>query len=475
MPPLGRAAVGRRELVGRGVGRDAEDGVGIHRPALWRAARAQATERARDRSSGRDPSLSAALSSAAPLTVPLRAARRLAIRAQGLDGPLPRRRPGAADVRAVAERLGCLQLDPTGVVARSQLLVLHARLGPFDPALLDEAAYGERALFEYWAHEASIVCAADAPLHAWAMRRYPWRDSPGARRARAWLEANAGFRAHVLDRLRADGPLPHGEIENRAEHPHESDGWGTPSERSVGRMLDLLWLRGEIGVARRDGGRRLWDLAERCLPPEVTGAPDLGEREVVRRAAQRSLRALGVARVPHVRAHFTRDRYPGLEAAMGELHAGGAVERVAVDGLAGDWWVHAADADALRELAAEDAPWRPRTAILSPFDNLLCDRARAEQLFGFHHRLEIYVPRAKRRWGYFVLPILHGDRLIGRADLAVDRRAGRLDVHALHADPRAPRAGRAIRRALDRLAAWQGAERVDFAGEVPAAWRDGLL
>ena len=204
-------------------------------------------------------------------------------------------------------------------------------------------------------------------------------------------------------------------------------------------------------------------------------APEIGEREMVRLAAARSLRALGVARLPHVRAHFTRDRYPGLEQALGELHASDEIERAEIDGLAGDWWIHAADVELVRALAADAEPWRPRTSILSPFDNLLCDRGRAEQLFGFRHRLEIYTPREKRVWGYFVLPILHGDRLIGRADLAVDRRAGRLDVHAIHAEPRAPRAGRSIRRALDRLAAWQGAETVAFAGEVPAAWREGLL
>ncbi|MDP9385900.1 MAG: winged helix DNA-binding domain-containing protein, partial [Actinomycetota bacterium] len=195
----------------------------------------------------------------------------------------------------------------------------------------------------------------------------------------------------------------------------------------------------------------------------------------VRTAAERSLRALGVARLPQVRAHFTRDRYPGLEGVMAELHAGGLVEPVTIEGVRREWWVHAADVDALRSLSGDGEPWRGRTALLSPFDNLLCDRARTEQLFGFHHRLEIYVPRARRRWGYFVLPILHSDRLIGRADLAVDRRAGVLRVHSIHAEPRAPRAGRAIRRALDHLAAWQGAGSVGFPAGLPATWRDALL
>ncbi|HEX8101629.1 MAG TPA: crosslink repair DNA glycosylase YcaQ family protein, partial [Solirubrobacteraceae bacterium] len=199
----------------------------------------------------------------AALRVPGRAARRMAIVAQGLDGPAPRPRPDAAAVRAVAERLGCLQLDPTSVVARSHLLVLHARLGAVDPVVVDRVAYEERALFEYWAHEASYVCTSDLAIHADRMRSWPGGDTVPARRAAAWLEANAGFRAHVLARLAAEGPLPIGAFENRAAVPHHSDPWGTPTDRSVGRMLDILWMRGEIGIARREGGTRLWDLFER--------------------------------------------------------------------------------------------------------------------------------------------------------------------------------------------------------------------
>jgi hypothetical protein len=396
-----------------------------------------------------------------------------------LGGPLPRAESDAAAVREVAEALGCLQLDPTSAVARSQLLVLHSRLGDVDPALLDQVAYQERALFEYWAHEASLVCAIDLPLHAWAMRTWPGSsDTLRARRAADWIEANAAFRVGLLEQLAASGPLRAREIENRAKVSFRYDGW-TPQDWTVGRMLELLWQRGEVGVSRREGGQRLWDLAERCLPePGIRAADDLGEGDVVRAAAQRALRALGVARLPHVRAHFTRNRYPGLEQAWARLRSQGLVEPVTVEGLTGDWWVHAADVEALRALASGELPFKPRTALLSPFDNLICDRARTEQLFGFHHRLEIYVPASKRRWGYFVLPILQGDALIGRADLAVDGRAGVLLVKALYREPGAPRgagAARAVARQLGRLAAWRGVSRVHFTGDVPDGWRDGLL
>jgi uncharacterized protein len=390
------------------------------------------------------------------LRLSVTAARRLAIRAQRLDGPAPRRRPDREAILDVCRSLRCLQLDPTNVVARNHLLVLFSRLGPFDSALLERLAYEERRLFEYWAHEASLVLSEDLPLHRHLMRT--WRHP----RAERWWELNEDFRAHILDRLHADGPLPMREIEDRSVAPWLSSGW--TNSRSVSRMLDMMWVRGQVGIAARNGGRRLWDLMERCLP---AGAPDAvpDEREVTRTSALLALKALGVARAPHIRAHFTRGRYPDLPDVLAALRDEGRIVPAAVEGLGDDWWMRAEDAEV-------DGDWRGRTALLSPFDNLLCDRARTEQLFGGAHRLEIYTPKAKRRWGYFVLPILHDDRLIGRADLAIDRKANRLVAHAIHREPDAPRGkavARAIRRELERLAKWQGAGELELR-EVPGAW-----
>jgi uncharacterized protein len=384
-------------------------------------------------------------------------ARRLAVRAQRLDGPPPRRRPDGAAILAVCRALRCLQLDPTNVVARNHLLVVFSRLGAFATRKLERLTYEEHELFEYWAHEASLVLTEDLPLHRYLMGR--WRNP----RAKSWWELNAQFRAYILERLRTDGPLPLREIEDRSVAPWLSTGW--THQRNVSRMLDLMWMRGHVGIAGRTGGRRLWDLMERCLPPD---APDtvLPDGEVTRRATMHALSALGVARAPHIKAHFTRGRYPGLPEALEALHARGELVRVAVDGLGDDWWMRAQDAE------RRNGEWRGRTALLSPFDNLLCDRARMEQLFGFTHRLEIYTPKAKRRWGYFVLPILHGDRLIGRADLAIDRKRARLVAHAVHREPDAPRGravARAIARELERLAKWQGATDLELRS-VPDAW-----
>jgi uncharacterized protein YcaQ len=393
--------------------------------------------------------------------------RRLAIRNQRLEGPLPRARPSAQDLLDTVKAIRCLQLDPTAVVARNQALVLFSRHGQYDQTLLDELAYQDRRLFEYWAHEASLVLAEDLPLHRWEMRTWP-RESGSAwrRRVQAWYESEDQFRAHILERLANDGPLRARDIEDRANVPWESTGW--THARNVARMLDLMWVRGLVGISRREGAQRVWDLMERCLPADAP-AEDLTAHEVTKRAVPLAIRALGAAKATHIRNHFTRDRYPGLDDALEQLWKAGTIERVAVEGLGDDWWVNADDVDKLR-----DDGFKPRTALLSPFDNLLCDRARTEQLFdGFSHRLEIYTPKDKRKWGYFVLPILDGDKLVGRADLAFDRKRNALQAHAIHKEPGAPnhkRLARAIRRELERLAAWQRAALIEIHA-APDAWR----
>jgi uncharacterized protein len=217
-------------------------------------------------------------------------------------------------------------------------------------------------------------------------------------------------------------------------------------------------------------------MAERWLPAWApTRRPP--EREVVRLAAQRSLRALGVATARDIDRHFTASRYPGLPAVLAGLERSGRVERVrlAADGAEwpGPWYVHADDLPLLERLEAGD--WQPRTTLLSPFDNLIIDRERTQRLFGFHYRMEIYVPRAARRYGYYVLPVLHGDRLVGRVDPAVDRARGRLVVNAVHAQPDAPAtAGPAVAAALEELAAFLGADGVELRQPPPRIWRTGF-
>jgi uncharacterized protein len=308
------------------------------------------------------------------------------------------------------------------------------------------------------------------------MRQYPTGRTGYSRRMQVWVAENDALRRHIVRQLRTEGPLRLRDFEDRAVVGWKSSGWTT--DRNVERMLDYLWIKGRIVVAGRPGGQKLWDLAERWLPA-WTPRERLSEPEVVRFCVERSVRALGVAQPGHIQQHFTRGRYPGLPGALAWLQRKGRLHPVRVaDGaqvLPGPWFVHQDDLPALERLEAGE--WNPRTTLLSPFDNLICDRSRTELLFGFRFRMEIYVPKADRKFGYYVLPILHGDRLIGRVDPLMDRATGRLEVKAVHAEPGAPitaAGGRAVRAALDDLARFLDASDLAFIGPVPEGWSKEL-
>jgi hypothetical protein len=379
------------------------------------------------------------------LVLSLGEARRLAVGSQHLAGPPPA--AGIDGMRQVLRGLRVLQLDPVNVVARSHLLVLWSRLGGFDRDDLDTLLWRERWLFEYWAHAASIVLAEDYPIHRVMMRAYRTIEN---RPMRNWLAANEDFRRYVLDRLRDAGPLPGDAIEDRAAVSWTSTGW--TNGRNVERMLDTLWKQGVVTVAGRDGLRRLWGLADF---PE---ARDLPQEEAVTLAAGHALRALGVARARDVERHFTIGRYPGLD-----LERADWARPVRVEGGSEQWWVHR---DALGLL---DEPWRPRTTLLSPFDNLICDRDRTERLWDFAYRNEIYVPKQKRRYGSYVLPVLAGERLIGRVAPRMDRKRGELVVEGVFAEKGSAgsMAGPSVAAAIESLALFAGAGPVRCTG--PAA------
>jgi uncharacterized protein len=396
-------------------------------------------------------------------------ARRLAVSRQRLAGARPK--AGSDGLLNVLRDMNCVQLDPISAVAPSHLLVLWSRLGSYDPANLEALLWKERRLFEYWAHAASIVLTENYPIHHYMMRTHTFRP-----KIRKWLAANEKFRQYILDRLRDAGPLTSQEIEDRAQVPWRSTGWTT--ERNVGMMLDILWTQGRVMVAGRKGRTRSWHLTERHVPNWAPRDP-LSETEMVRQAAQKSLRALGVARPRDIRQHFIRGYYPNLEKVLADLAAEGKIiqVQVAADGTTWPerWYVHKQDLPLLDSLA--DGQWQPQTRLLSPFDNLICDRRRTEDLFDFHFRLEIYTPKPKRRYGYYVLPILHGDRLIGRLDPKFDRKSGRLTINAVYAEPDAPmtkEVGQAIAGALQDLSQFIGAKEIDYARPVPSGWRTGL-
>jgi uncharacterized protein YcaQ len=408
-------------------------------------------------------------------TLSPRLARRLFITQQRLAAP-----PAAPDADAmlgVVRDLGCVQLDPLAVVARSHQLVMFSRVGPYDPADFDYLLYDERSLFEYWAHCASIVLTEDYPIHSTRMRshspRYP--HLPGS--TRAWLRQNQKLKRRILSHIRRHGPTLSRDLEGTGHDAHAWVSTGWTSGRNVSKMLDNLWMAGQIMVVGRQGTQKVWDLTKRHLP-DWAPREKLTEHEMTRRAALKALRALGVATSRHINFHFLRWRYRDLPGVLKELEAEGKIQQVTIKDRSGTWpgeWYVAADA--LPPLAGlSDGAWSPRTTLLSPFDNLICDRKRTAQFFDFDFTVEIYVPAAKRKYGYYVLPILHGDRLIGRVDPKMDRERGVLVVNAVYAEPGAPRAGVQVRAAVESLASFLGARDIDYdRSRLAPAWKRKLL
>ncbi len=391
-------------------------------------------------------------------------ARRLAIHAQRLDGPLPP--PGPTRVLDLLRHLRCLQLDPISVVARSHTLVLWSRLGHYAADELDDLLWRDHQLFEYWAHCASLVLAEDLPIHRQRMLDHRAGGIAAARYI-AWLDQHAELRDQVLATLRERGPLGASAFEDDSATEWYSTGW--TAGRTINQLLQTLWVQGTILVAGRKGTARLWDLAERVLP--ALAAPLAVEEavQVESLAVEHALRALGIANLGQIRRHFVRGRYPNLKAILAALVKTGTVVPVAIEGdgtrWPGPWYVHREQLQALAAL--QRGEWEPRVTLLSPFDNLICDRARLLQFFDFDYTVEIYVPPTKRQYGYYALPILYGDRMVGCVDLQRDRKTKQLIIKSAtlpaHLSP--PRRGvrdRAISQALANLATFVGATNVIY-------------
>ncbi len=408
------------------------------------------------------------------------AARRLAIAKQHLasnrsnDAP-----PTAADILKVVQDIGCLQLDPISAVARSHTLVTFSRVGPYDRARLDQLIYQERALFEYWAHAASIVLTRDYPIHHLRMRTYAKTDDAWHQRVAAWIETNKKLRDTILRAIKRNGPLSSRALTEMGQAPQAwvSSGW--TNDRNVSRMLDFLWMQGKIMVARREGLNKFWDLSERVLPAWTPRAK-LSEREIVTRAAQTSLRALGVGTERQISKHYIEGRYPRLRERLDELERAGEIERIEIrephgGAWQGTWYIHQADIPLLEQI--ERGEFAGRTVLLSPFDNLVRDRVRNLQVWNFDYKIEIYVPPPKRKYGYYVLPLLHHDQLIGRLDPKLDRANGILKINAVFLEARAPRdlkTARAVRAAIQELAQFLDATEIQYSARVPAEWKRTL-
>jgi uncharacterized protein len=350
-------------------------------------------------------------------------ARRIAVRAQLLDAPRP------TDLVEVVHQLTLLQIDPTAAIAPSADLVAWSRLGSaYHPDDLKRAVEEDRSLFE---HNALIRPVSDLGLYLAGAADWPWYE-----RTRAWLRDNDRFRRDILELLGSSGPMSSREIPDTCLVPWASSGWR--NDRNVTQMLECLMMRGEVAIAGRVGRERLWDLPDRVYPADVVVPP--GE-EAERRKDERRLASLGIARA--------KARAMPME----PIHVGDAGEPAVVEGVKGEWRIDPA--------LLEDG-FEGRTALLSPFDRLIHDRVRTEQLFEFEYSLEMYKPAAKRRWGYFALPVLHHDRLVGKVDATADRKASVLRVNAIHEDVAFTRTmTKAVRTELEDLASWLGLDAIE--------------
>jgi uncharacterized protein YcaQ len=350
-------------------------------------------------------------------TISVDAAARLFLLRQHLDRPRSRPLSSESLARFVSDA-GGLQLDSINVVERAHRLTLWSRFGPYDPAELDWLVYGERVLFEYWAHAACLVAASDLPGWARAMADYRRRHTGWS----DWLRGNPRVIRRVEEKIRRRGPLSSSDFERPAAQGKSAGWWDW---KPAHHALHLLWMSGRLAVHSRKHFRKSYDLAERVLAP-VAPIP---RAEFPRWHLRKTLHALGVATDADLPRYLTFPRQEPAERrrALAVLLKSGEAAELRVEGRPGRWFALAEDLPAL-----ESVPASAGTTLLSPFDSLLWHRARAKSLFGFDYKIEVYVPAAKRAHGYYSLPILHDGRLIGRLDAKNRRALKRLDVLSVH-------------------------------------------
>ncbi len=378
-------------------------------------------------------------------------ARWLAISAQGLGrprraGPVTRRQ-----VRAAVAAVGTIQLDAINVLERTQFLVLFSRLGPYDVNRLHELTGPGGELFEYWGHAASLLPMAWHPLFRWRMGLAgPWSESALYQdRVDEWRRANAAYVEAVLDEVRDRGPLTAGQLTDPRRQVGE---WW--DRRSLGRQaLEALFFEGALTGYRTASFERVYDLPERVIPAAVLAEPTPPTEEAHRRLLTHSAASLGVATVRDL-ADYYRIKTKAAAPRVAELVEAGELVEVTVEGWREPGYV--------RPGARITRPTRDHATLLSPFDSLIWERARTTRMFAFDYRIEVYVPAAKRTYGYFVLPLLVGDQLVGRFDLKADRRTATLRVNAAHSEPGVEAADVASAAAteLSSMAEWLGLDTV---------------
>jgi uncharacterized protein len=388
------------------------------------------------------------------MTIGPAAARRTALAAQGFADGRPDTPPTRRHLMRMMQRVRLLQIDSVNVVVRAHYMPVFSRLGGYDPALLDDAAWAHssrrpRLLVEYWAHMASMVPVQDWPLFRWRMRAVdvrPWSRFERVQRR------SPGLVDDVLVLVKSAGPIGAGAIERElgAHAGDQRGGWWDWSDIKI--VCERLFDTGLLTTSMRRGFERLYDLPERVLPPEVLAAPEIDEVDAVRELVDRSAQSLGIATEPDLRDYYRLSPQRSRRA-VAELVELGRLERVTVSG-----WRH----PAYRHVEARTPRRIEGRALLCPFDPLIWERDRTERLFGFHYRIEIYTPEPKRTYGYYVFPFLLDGELVARVDLKADRKLGVLRVPGAFAEPgvHTPRVLAELAAELRAMAEWLGLDGV---------------
>src|SRR5215207_11587101 len=357
-----------------------------------------------------------------PMRFSLTAARALLLAAQGLSSP-PERPATKDDVLWAVRRMGVLQIDSISVIARSPYLVLWSRLGSYEPRWLDELL-AEGALFEYWSHAACFVPIEDYGLYRRLMIER-------TEKTRTWMEAHPDALEQVMGRIREDGPVRSAEF---ARTDGKAGGWWEWKPEK--RALEHLFAAGELMISRRENFHRVYDLRERVLAnalPDWEDALAPNDEEVRRALALKAVRALGVASARWVPDYF-RTPKKGVAGLLEELADEGELVRAGIEVLEEPAYVHPDNVGPAEKILSGELR-SSVTTLLSPFDPVVWDRTRALELFGFEYKIEVYTPAARRRYGYYSLPILHAGALVGRLDAKAHRKQGTFEVKAIHLEP----------------------------------------
>lgn len=411
-----------------------------------------------------------------PIRASERSVRRLAIAKQHLAGKPPKA-PTKPDIESLIRDLCYVQWDPVPIVGPSHMLSIWARLGKFRTTDLEALMWVDRKVFEHWTPIASLVLTEDYPLYLTLMKGYPQSLSKSwgnhIPRAQKFIDEHKALRKRIIAEL-AKGPKLVSEFKEHDRSAKSPDGWSTASD--VTNLLFHMHMQGDVMVVGHEGNQNVWGLSKDFLPPWAE-TRTLDQETFERESALRAVRALGTAEPYEITFYFVRGRYQNLKGALAGLEDEGLLQRVEVDGFSSkdERYVHEEDIELLQSL--EKGESEPRLSLIPPFDNVLAGNKRLKTVFNFEYVREQFLPREKRKFGTYVLPIVYGERLIGRIDPKLDKVRETLVVNSVHAEPDAPRGKEVANRLADTiedLAEFVGAKGVEYAGPVPDIWRGPL-